>query len=181
VSREHPNRYRHLPTPDRYDRTEDRDRCRPPNCTSSADTTGCGGSMRTSGSAARAPSTREISVIAGVAQSVAQLSCKQQVRGSSPLASSLTRANAASRRRVRPSPHSFDVHRRSIRPCRKCHGCCVGPVRRRSTFAHVVFRFDLDPPRESMPRLIEPSWAANLSSSGSMSISPASHSSRSVQ
>jgi hypothetical protein len=44
---------------------------------------------------------------AGVAQSVAQLSCKQQVRGSSPLASSLTRANTASRRRARSRPHRF--------------------------------------------------------------------------
>jgi hypothetical protein len=44
---------------------------------------------------------------AGVAQSVAQLSCKQQVRGSSPLASSLTRANTASRHRACASPHRF--------------------------------------------------------------------------
>ncbi len=39
-------------------------------------------------SAARGPPTRANSRRAGVAQSVAQLSCKQQVRGSSPLASS---------------------------------------------------------------------------------------------
>jgi hypothetical protein len=45
--------------------------------------------MRVSSSAARSPPTRENSRHAGVAQSVAQLSCKQQVRGSSPLASSL--------------------------------------------------------------------------------------------
>jgi hypothetical protein len=41
---------------------------------------------------------------AGVAQSVAQLSCKQQVRGSSPLASSLTRANILTPSRPSPAP-----------------------------------------------------------------------------
>ena len=45
--------------------------------------------MRASSPVARGPPTRGIIVNAGVAQSVAQLSCKQQVRGSSPLASSL--------------------------------------------------------------------------------------------
>jgi hypothetical protein len=44
--------------------------------------------MWASCSAARALPTREIWINAGVAQSVAQLSCKQQARGSSPLASS---------------------------------------------------------------------------------------------
>jgi hypothetical protein len=44
--------------------------------------------MWVSSSAARGPPTRGNSRHAGVAQSVAQLSCKQQVRGSSPLASS---------------------------------------------------------------------------------------------
>jgi hypothetical protein len=49
----------------------------------------CGSLMRTSCLAARAPPTRRNIRHAGVAQSEAQLSCKQQVRGSSPLASSL--------------------------------------------------------------------------------------------
>ena len=40
--------------------------------------------MRVSSSAARGPPTRGNSRRAGVAQSVAQLSCKQQVRSSSP-------------------------------------------------------------------------------------------------
>jgi len=40
--------------------------------------------------AARGPPTRGNDRRAGVAQSVAQLSCKQQVRGSSPLASSIS-------------------------------------------------------------------------------------------
>ena len=91
-SREHRNQCRHLPTPDRYDRTEGRRRCRRPDCTSSADTTGWGGSMRTSCSAAKSPATRGNIRHAGVAQSVAQLSCKQQVRGSSLLASSISAA-----------------------------------------------------------------------------------------
>jgi hypothetical protein len=63
--------------------------------------------MRVSSSAARGPPTRGNSRRAGVAQSVAQLSCKQQVRGSSPLASSLTRANTASPHRAGPRPHRF--------------------------------------------------------------------------
>ena len=45
--------------------------------------------MWVSFSAARGPPARRNSRHAGVAQSVAQLSCKQQVRGSSPLASSI--------------------------------------------------------------------------------------------
>jgi hypothetical protein len=48
--------------------------------------------MRASYSAARGPPTRGGGRRAGVAQSVAQLSCKQQVRGSSPLVSSTFRS-----------------------------------------------------------------------------------------
>ena len=47
--------------------------------------------MPVSSSAAKVPRLGQIDCwigLAGVAQSVAQLSCKQQVRGSSPLASS---------------------------------------------------------------------------------------------
>jgi hypothetical protein len=45
-----------------------------------------------------------------------------------------------------------------------------------SSFDSILMR-----PRESMPHLIEPSWAASLSSSGSMSISPCSRRSHNVQ
>jgi hypothetical protein len=59
-----------------------------PDCTHSAHASWGGRLMRVSSSAARGPLTRGNNRRAGVAQSVAQLSCKQQVRGSSPLASS---------------------------------------------------------------------------------------------
>ena len=93
--------------PGRYHRPEGRERCREPDCTHSAHTSGGGRLMRVSSSAARGPPTRGNSRRAGVAQSVAQLSCKQQVRGSSPLASSLTRANTALTALRLSSPHRF--------------------------------------------------------------------------
>ena len=46
--------------------------------------------MRASSSRGSETPTRGNGCLAGVAQSVAQLSCKQQVRGSSPLASSIS-------------------------------------------------------------------------------------------
>jgi hypothetical protein len=50
------------------------------------------------------------------------------------------------------------------------------PRLRMSSFDSILMR-----PRESTPHLIEPSCAANLSSSGSISTSPVSKSSRRVQ
>jgi hypothetical protein len=50
------------------------------------------------------------------------------------------------------------------------------PRLRMSSFDSILMR-----PRESMPHLIEPSWAASLSSSGLMSTSPYSKSSLGLQ
>jgi hypothetical protein len=50
------------------------------------------------------------------------------------------------------------------------------PRLRMSSFDSILIR-----PRESIPHLTEPSWAASLSSSGSMSISPCSNRYRNIQ
>jgi hypothetical protein len=90
--REHRNHRRRVPTLDRYDRTEGRGRCRQPDCTSSADTTGAEARWGLRAKRVKHLSTRGNIRHAGVAQSVAQLSCKQQVTSSSLVASSISAA-----------------------------------------------------------------------------------------
>ena len=67
--------------------------------------------MRTSSRAAKWPPIRTNSPHAGVAQSVAQLSCKQQVRGSSPLASSQSAAYSVHLGGLRPVVSFKEFHR----------------------------------------------------------------------